>query len=266
MPQRLPTLFVSHGGGPCFWTDWNPSHLFLGLREFLEKIPSRLSASPSAIVVVSAHWEEKIFTIQSTPKPRMIYDYFGFPPKTYELNYPSAGSPELALEISQLLSKNQIQHQLDAQRGYDHGVYVPLLIAFPEAQIPVLQISLRADLDPAAHFKLGQALKPLREQNVLILGSGFSYHNLRGIPDRKGVSHVFDRWLSQTLCEMEPTERAERLMDWASAPQARLAHPREEHLVPLLVCAGAGETDACIQIYSENLPSWNVQMSCFEFR
>jgi aromatic ring-opening dioxygenase catalytic subunit (LigB family) len=246
--------------------DWNPPHLFLGLRRFFEKLPSRLAASPSAIVVISAHWEEGDFTIQSTAEPQMIFDYFGFPAKTYELNYPAAGSPELAAQISQLLTKNGIQHRFNDARGYDHGVYVPLLIAFPEAQIPVLQISLRADLDPAAHFKLGQALKPLREQNILILGSGFSYHNLRGIPDRHGVSQAFDGWLNQTLCQLAPTERAQRLTNWTSAPQARLAHPREEHLVPLMVCAGAGESDRCVQIYSENLPSWNVQMSCFEFQ
>jgi aromatic ring-opening dioxygenase catalytic subunit (LigB family) len=245
--------------------NWDPPNLFLGLRKFFEELPSRLSAMPSAIVVVSAHWEEKVFTVQSTAKPTMIYDYFGFPAETYLLNYPALGSPVLAERISNLLQLNNIQHALDSKRGYDHGVYVPLLIAFPEADIPVIQISLRSDLDPLAHFKLGQSLRPLRDQNVLILGSGFSYHNLRGIPDRNGVSHDFDKWLEETLCDLTPDKRAQQLIHWTSAPFARLAHPREEHLIPLMVCAGAGEFDHCEKIFSEDLPSWNVRMSCFQF-
>ncbi|NBW80952.1 dioxygenase [bacterium] len=265
MTQTCPTIFVSHGGGPCFWMNWDPPNLFLGLRKFFEELPRRLNAKPSAIVVVSAHWEEKVFTVQSTPKPQMIYDYFGFPAETYQLNYPALGSPGLAEQISSILRQNNIQHALDSNRGYDHGVYVPLLIAFPEADIPVLQISLRADLDPLAHFRLGQALRLLREQNVLILGSGFSYHNLRGIPDLKGVSQVFDKWLDEALCHSPAEAREQRLLQWNSAPHARLAHPREEHLVPLFVCAGAAEYEQCEKIFSQTLPSWNVQMSCFRF-
>jgi aromatic ring-opening dioxygenase catalytic subunit (LigB family) len=245
--------------------DWDPPHLFDGLRNFFENLPRRFSAQPSAIVVVSAHWEERVFTIQSTPKPGMIYDYHGFPQHTYELKYPASGSPEIAEKVSQLLLKSGVKHAFDSNRGYDHGVYVPLLISFPEANIPVLQISLHRDLDPEAHFQLGRALRPLREQNVLILGSGFSYHNLRAIPDRKGVSQAFDEWLEATLCRSEPELRHHKLLHWNSAPGARQAHPREEHLIPLLVCAGAAESEGCTPIFSENLPHWNVQTSCFQF-
>ncbi|MEN9529156.1 MAG: hypothetical protein RI932_1029 [Pseudomonadota bacterium] len=265
MSDAYPTVFVSHGGGPCFWMEWNPPYLFHGLRHFFEQLPHTLSKLPAAIVVISAHWEEEHFTIQSTAKPQMIYDYTGFPKNTYELSYPASGSPDLTREISQILKEHRIAHALDAERGYDHGVYVPLLIAYPNADIPVLQISLRADLDPVAHFELGRALKPLREKNILILGSGFSYHNLRGIPDRKGVSQTFDRWLAETLCQLEPGIRRQNLLNWSVAPNARQAHPREEHLLPLLVCAGAGEFDSCTQIFSENLSGWNVQTSCFQF-
>lgn len=265
MSNKVPTIFVSHGGGPCFWMDWNPPHLFNGLKGFFENLPNRLSQKPSAIVMISAHWEEHSFTIQGCALPDMIYDYVGFPSNTYQLKYSASGSPALAQHISTLLMKCSIKHSIDAKRGYDHGVYVPLLISYPLADIPVIQISLRADLDPLAHFELGRALKPLRNENILILGSGFSYHNLKAIPDLQGVSQVFDQWLCETLCLSGPEERQQKLLNWSAAPHARRAHPREEHFIPLLVCAGAGDSDPCVQIFSENLPSWNVQTSCFEF-
>lgn len=265
MARLYPTMFISHGGGPCFWMDWDPPHLFQGLRKFFEQLPNKLGRRPRAIVVVSAHWEEEQFTIQATPQPGMIFDYYGFPERTYRLSYPASGSPELALQISELLRAQNISHALDSRRGYDHGVYVPLLISYPNASIPVLQISLRSDLNPVVHLELGRALQPLRHQEILILGSGFSYHNLREIPDRRGVSQAFDLWLVDTLCRSESEERLRRLSQWSSAPYACQAHPREEHLLPLMVCAGAGVLDTCIQIYTENLPGWNLQTSCFQF-
>lgn len=266
MTSIFPTYFVSHGGGPCFWMDWNPPELFHGLRRFFEDLPKRLPDRPSAIVVISAHWEEKMFTIQSTAKPTMIYDYSGFPAHTYQLKYPAPGSPELAERISKLLKIHSIENQLNSNRGYDHGVYVPLLISFPDADIPVIQISLRSDLSPTAHIELGKALSELRKDKVLILGSGFSYHNLRVIPDRSGVSQIFDQWLFESLCELGPEERLERLRKWESAPAARAAHPREEHLIPLMVCAGSAQSATCERVYSEKLPAWNIQTSCFEFK
>lgn len=265
MAAEFPVYFVSHGGGPCFWMNWDPPELFDGLKHFFEELPRKLPQAPSAIVVVSAHWEEKKFTVQSTQSPQMIYDYSGFPPHTYQLKYPAQGSPELAQRISTLLTDNAIEHTLNSSRGYDHGVYVPLLISFPAANIPVIQISLRSDLSPTAHIALGEALSTLRKDNILILGSGFSYHNLRAIPDRNGASQVFDQWLFESLCQSEPEQRLKHLENWAQAPAARAAHPREEHLIPLMVCAGAAKNGACARVFSEKLPSWNVQMSCFEF-
>lgn len=265
MANRFPTVFVSHGGGPCFWMEWNPSHLFDGLRLFFEQLPNQLNKRPKAIVVISAHWEEDEFSVQTSTKPTMIYDYYGFPKNTYELTYPASGSPSLALEISQLLNGHSIPHILNAERGYDHGVYVPLLISYPNADIPVLQISLRTDLNPTAHFELGCALGALRERDILLLGSGFSYHNLKKIPDTTGASQVFDQWLYDTLCVGNPHTRMQKLVHWEEAPQARMAHPREEHLLPLIVCAGAAQNDVCTQIFSECLPGWNVQTSCYQF-
>lgn len=265
MQKLFPVVFCSHGGGPCFWMDWDPPELFHGLRRYFENLPSRLPHRPAAIVVISAHWEENDFTLQSADSPEMIYDYFGFPAHTYNLKYPASGAPELAKRISQSLVEASIRHGIDSKRGFDHGVYVPLLISYPQADIPVIQISLRKDLSPAAHFELGQALKPLRNEGVLIMGSGFSSHNLREIPDRTGASQVFDQWLKQILCHSSPESRRQSLLNWSMAPQARRAHPREEHLMPLLVCAGAAEAESCHQTYSEKLPTWNVQTSCFEF-
>ncbi|MEN9811094.1 MAG: dioxygenase extradiol [Pseudomonadota bacterium] len=266
MSIHYPTYFVSHGGGPCFWMDWNPPELFDGLRAFFEELPRRLPRRPSAIVVISAHWEEAVFTVQSTANPAMIYDYSGFPPHTYQLQYPAKGDPDLAKRISALLNAQAIECRLDSSRGYDHGVYVPLLIAFPQADVPVIQISLRSDLSPAQHLRLGEALRPLREENVLIVGSGFSYHNLRAIPDRIGASEVFDKWLFESLCVSSPEKRHERLLRWSEAPAARAAHPREEHLIPLMVCAGAAAGGACERVFSQKLPAWNIQTCCFEFQ
>lgn len=266
MSMHFPTYFVSHGGGPCFWMDWNPPELFQGLRGFFEELPRRLPRRPSAIVVISAHWEEAVFTVQSTANPAMIYDYSGFPPHTYQLQYPAKGDTDLAKRISALSNAQAIECRLDASRGYDHGVYVPLLIAFPQADVPVIQVSLRSDLSPAQHLRLGEALSPLREDDVLIVGSGFSYHNLRAIPDRTGASEVFDKWLFESLCVSSPEERRERLLRWSEAPAARAAHPREEHLIPLMVCAGAAAGGKCERVFSQKLPAWNIQTSCFEFR
>ena len=260
-----PVIFVSHGGGPCFWIDWSPSNLFDGLRTFFEKLPETLSQRPSAIIVISAHWEESAFKIQSCQSPKMIFDYYGFPEHTYRLNYPTPGSPELAQQVADLFKAHSIDYELDFDRGFDHGVYVPLLISYPKADIPVLQISLRSDLSPTAHFEVGIALAELRKKNVLIVGSGFSYHNLSAIPDTHGVSQEFDRWLYEAVVLSTPLERSQKLKFWESAPKARKAHPREEHLIPLLVCAGAAQSDLCQRTFSENLTGWNVQTSCFKF-
>ncbi len=200
---------------------------------------------PKAIVVSTAHWEEAVTTVSSQAAPGMIYDYHGFPPESYQLQYPAPGEPQLARHIVELLSANNIAAQEDAQRGYDHGTFVPLLLMYPAADIPVVQVSLLHSLAPAALIAVGHALAPLREEGVLLVGSGMSFHNMRAFfsahPATLGKSQAFDDWLTTTLTaeELENPQRQQRLIDWEQAPEARFCHPREEHLLPLQVCFGA---------------------------
>lgn len=214
------------------------------LIRFMQSIAADLPR-PAAIVVITAHWEEDVVSITYSPAPGMMYDYYGFPPESYEFKYSAPGDQPLAKQIQQLLQDNNIDARLDNQRAYDHGTFVPLMLMYPAADIPVIQLSLLASLDPAAHIAIGKALAPLRERGVLIVGSGMSFHNMRaffsGDLAVKGKSETFDNWLTETLCASNLTnqEREQRLRDWISAPQARFCHPREEHLLPLHVCWGA---------------------------
>lgn len=239
---RLPTVFVPHGGGPCFFMDWTmgPADTWDRLAEFLRAFDEVVGARPKAIVVVSGHHESDVIEITSSPAPPMLFDYYGFPPHTYELSYPAPGLPELAKAIGRLLGDAGIAHRYDSERGFDHGVFVPMLLMYPDADIPVVQMSLRSDLDAAFHLSLGKAIAPLRDEGVLILGSGMSYHNMRrfGTPNALDESIEFDNWLTEA-CTAEDPRRRESLAGWAKAPSARAAHPREEHLLPLMVVAGA---------------------------
>jgi aromatic ring-opening dioxygenase catalytic subunit (LigB family) len=245
----MPVVFVPHGGGPMpLLGDANHRELTKFMQSLAEDLPR-----PKAIVVVTAHWEEEVVSITHSAAPGMIYDYYGFPPESYEFNYPAPGNPALAKQIQQLLQDKSIDARLDNQRGYDHGTFVPLMLIYPAADIPVVQLSLLASLDPAAHIAIGKALAPLREQGVLIVGSGMSFHNMRAFfsndPAIKGKSEAYDDWLTETLTSSNLTnpEREARLCAWAAAPQGRFCHPREEHLLPLHVCWGAashGSADA----------------------
>lgn len=212
--------------------------------DWLRGIPASLPARPKALLVVSAHWEQDEVTLMTAAKPPMLFDYYGFPDHTYQLKWPAPGAPELATQIAGLLDKAGIKNKTDGSRGFDHGVFVPLLLAFPKADVPTLQLSLRRGLDPAQHLAIGRALAPLREQGVLIVGSGMSYHNMRGFmrPQSLSDSRSFDAWLEATA-KAPAAERDARLSTWAAAPAARACHPREEHLLPLMVCAGAGGAD-----------------------
>lgn len=244
---RQPTIYISHGGGPCFWITFPPPfgpNAFGGLRTYLEGMLTRLPARPRAIVLVSAHWEERLPTVSTAAAPSMLFDYYGFPEETYHLSYPAPGSPELAAQLRELLTDAGITHSTDNVRGFDHGVFVPMLIVDPAANIPVVMLSLRHDLDPAAHIALGRALAPLRDDNVLIIGSGSSYHNLRAVMDGDTPpSAAFDTWLTQTVTDTDVERRNAGLIAWRKAPAARICHPREEHLLPLMVAAGAGGND-----------------------
>ncbi len=201
---------------------------------------------PDAIVVVSAHWEEDRPTITSGATPSLIYDYYGFPEASYEIEYPCSGEPSLAREICKSIKHAGIDAGLDEKRGFDHGLFVPLKIMYPDADIPCVQLSLVNSLDPYLHIRVGQALRTFRHENVLMIGSGFSFHNMQaffmpGTSESEKKNQAFERWLLNT-CGSEDyseKERTQRLVHWFDAPGARFCHPREEHLLPLHVCYGA---------------------------
>lgn len=264
--ERMPVLFIPHGAGPCFFMDWNPADTWTRLAGFLKGVAGTLPARPNAIVLVSGHWLEPQFSVTGHARPPLIYDYSGFPPHTYELTYPAPGSPGLAAQVAQLLGQDSGAARVDATRGFDHGVFIPLKLMFPGADIPVIQLSLHRDLDPQAHIEAGRALASLRDEGVLIVGSGMSFHNMRGYGDPRftPVSAEFDDWLTATV-ESAPAGRDALLADWTQAPHARLCHPPggEEHLIPLLVAAGAGADSEGRKVFSEKI--MDTTISAFRF-
>ncbi len=214
-----------------------------------------ITPAPKAILVISGHWEEPQFTVTSSSHPPLIYDYSGFPPETYQLKYPAPGSPDLAERIVGLLTGAGIPARSDPERGFDHGVFIPFKVIYPQAEIPVVQLSLRAGLDPATHLEAGLALAPLRDEGVLIAGSGMSYHNMRGLMRGRILpeSDQFDAWLTAAVCMPDPEARNKELKQWRLAPAARNAHPREEHLLPLMVAAGAAGEDVGSRIFTDRV-------------
>jgi aromatic ring-opening dioxygenase catalytic subunit (LigB family) len=258
----LPSFYIPHGGGPCFFMD-DPSGIWTGMANFLRALPDSLPAAPKAILVISGHWETKGFALTGHAQPPLLYDYYGFPPHTYQLRYDAPGAPQLAEQIAQLLRDAGFHARLDPDRGLDHGVFVPLKVALPEARIPVVELSLDASLDAALHLAAGRALAALRSEGVLILGTGMSCHNLRALGDPRLLqpSMQFDAWLN-TAATAPASIRAQALTSWHEAPQARLCHPRHEHLLPLMVAAGAAQ-GAGQRIYNENVVS--SMISAFRF-
>ncbi|QAY76547.1 class III extradiol ring-cleavage dioxygenase [Sphingosinicella sp. BN140058] len=248
----LPAFFLPHGGGPCFFMD-DPQGIWSGMAAFLRALPASLDAPPSAIIVVSGHWETEGFAFTGAVRPGLVYDYSGFPPHTYALRYDVPGAPELAANAATLLRGAGLEAGVDPARGLDHGVFVPMKVAFPEAEIPMIEMSVDRSLDPALHIAAGRALAPLREQGVLILGSGMSFHNMRGYGDPRftAPSEAFDAWLADAV-QLPGPERAVALAGWAEAPAGRLSHPREEHLVPLMVAAGTSQI-AGARVYGERV-------------
>lgn len=263
--KRLPTYFISHGGGPWPWIkDLMPFDLS-GLEASLQAMPAAVGVRPRAVLVVSGHWEEPEFTVQTSPQPPMVYDYGGFPEFTYHLQYPAPGAPDVAERAAELLAGAGIAVGRDPHRGYDHGVFAPLYVMYPEADVPVLQLSLRRGYDPAAHLAAGRALAPLRDEGVLIVGSGLSYHNLRLMgPESGPPSLAFDTWLTSALVDAPPAERTAALLRWEQAPSARTAHPSEDHLVPLMVAVGAAEDEPGSRSYHESMPG-SFTSSSFRF-
>jgi aromatic ring-opening dioxygenase catalytic subunit (LigB family) len=211
--------------------------------DFMRRLTSQLP-KPDAILVISAHWEESAATLTGAPTPAMFYDYYGFPAEAYDITYPAPGRPALAGRIAAWLHENGIPARVDLQRGFDHGLFIPLKLMFPQADIPALQLSLLRGLDPGAHIALGRALRGLMGENLLVIGSGFSFHNMRafnwqGLSAPDPDNDAFQDWLIETCAgPLSQSEREERLAAWEQAPAARYCHPREEHLLPLHVCLG----------------------------
>jgi aromatic ring-opening dioxygenase catalytic subunit (LigB family) len=265
-PQgRLPVVYLPHGGGPWPFVD-----VGLGARSELDALAGYLRSlhtlpptRPQALLVISAHWEERVPTVMTAARPPLLFDYYGFPPESYQITWPASGHPTLAARVQQLLGNAGIATAVDDSRGFDHGTFVPLKLTYPAAEVPTIQLSLKRGLDPAEHLAIGRALAPLRDEGVFIVGSGMSYHNMRGFGSSgRAASEAFDAWLGETVVQPE-AERARRLTQWASAPAARQSHPREEHLLPLMVIAGAAGADRGQTGYSGML--MGVRISGYHF-
>lgn len=256
----LPVFFISHGGGPWPWVQDMRTQFKItedNLRELGKKY------KPKSILCVTAHWEENSFTVGTVANPPMIYDYSGFPSYTYTVKYEAPGAPELGLKVKALLSQKGFSVNVDSTRGYDHGTFVPLYVMYPEANIPVAQLSIKRDLNPQEHLKMGEALRSLRDEGVLIVCSGLSYHNLRAFFRGGAIpSREFDVWLTKAV-KAPAIERNKLLEDWEKAPSARMAHPREDHLIPLMVAAGAAGNDKGELLFLDT--AFDVMMSSYIF-
>ena len=254
--RKGTAVYFSHGGGPLPILG-EPSHA--KMVAFMKQLPARFP-EPDAIIVVSAHWEETVPTVSGAPNPKMFYDYYGFPDEAYDIPYPAPGNPDLALRIVGLLEQNQISCRMDNERGFDHGLFIPLMLMYADAKIPSIQLSLVRGLDSATHIQLGKALRELMQENVLVIGSGFSFHNMRafiwdGTEPEDEANDAFQDWLIETCTKgIDQGEREERLVQWEKAPSARYCHPREEHLLPLHVCAGiAGDNVPAVKVFDDSI-------------
>jgi aromatic ring-opening dioxygenase catalytic subunit (LigB family) len=239
MAATLPALYLPHGGGPSFFMTGERKLRYQATEDFLRGVLATLPVRPRALLVATAHWEAEVPTFTGGERPELIYDYYNFPPETYELRYDAPGEPALARRAADLLRAAGLPSAVDAGYGWDHGVFIPLKVMAPEADIPVVAMSLVAGLDPSLHCRVGAALRTLREEGVLIVGAGMSYHNLRDFAAAAPASHAFHDWLDTALAGTRD-ERTERLAQWSRAPGGRASHPREEHLLPLMIASGAG--------------------------
>jgi aromatic ring-opening dioxygenase catalytic subunit (LigB family) len=260
----MPTYFISHGGGPWPWLP-DMRQMLKSLEISLANMPKEIGVTPKAILMVSGHWEADDFAVMSSPAPGMVYDYGGFPAFTYQIKYAAPGAPELAKRVADLLTKAGLPTHLDPERGFDHGTFAPMQVMYPEANIPLLQVAIRHSYDPEEHLALGRALAPLRDEGVVIVGSGLSYHNLRLFgPGAKEPSAQFDAWLDAAM-NADPKTRVEALKAWEKAPAARICHPREDHLIPLMAAVGAAETEKATRVYHDSNVFGGVTASSYRF-
>jgi aromatic ring-opening dioxygenase catalytic subunit (LigB family) len=261
----MPVVFVPHGGGPWPFVELGffARNEVESLATYLRELPGKLGVTPRALLVVSAHWVEPVPTVMTAAHPPILYDYYGFPPESYRIEWPAPGDPQLAARVRSLLAAAGFASGENSTRGFDHGTFIPLKLVYPRADIPTVQLSLVAGLDPEQHLALGRALAPLRDEGVLIVGSGMSYHNMRGFGGSgRAVSEAFDTWLRESATS-DAIVRDARLKAWADAPAARQAHPREEHLLPLMVIAGAAGADRGETAYNDVFGG--TRLSAFHF-
>jgi aromatic ring-opening dioxygenase catalytic subunit (LigB family) len=260
----MPVYFLSHGGGPWPYIDGLRQQYAVTEREF-RAMAGRLPSKPKAVLVITGHWEEDAFTVSTGERPPMLYDYSGFPAHTYSISYPASGAPELAARVKSLLSLEGFSVNEDPARGFDHGTFVPLSLIYPEADVPVVMLSMKSSYDALEHIRVGQALQPLRDEGVLIIGSGLTYHNMRGFGrDESGpIAEAFENFLHQAIEQKDPKVRNDMLVNWEAAPHARLTHPREDHLIPLMVVAGAAGADTGRPVFVDYV--MKVPMATYEF-
>lgn len=259
--MTLPAIYVPHGGGPCFFMnpDGRCDQVWWPMEDYLRGLIASLPERPKAILLVSGHWEEPHFTAHVGKRPGLLFDYYNFPPHTYELRWDAPGAPDVARRAAELLGSAGFPTGEEAERGWDHGVFIPMKVAVPGADIPLAQLSLRRDLDPLDHIRAGQALAPLRDEAVLIVGSGMSFHNLRERgPDVTPRADSWNKALTDAVTDPDPARRRDRVVHWANLPHARFAHPRAEHLLPLMVALGAGGEGPAVLDHNSHVFGWSV--------
>lgn len=262
-PAPMPAIYIPHGGGPAFFMQGQMRSMFQATADFLTTIAAELPERPRAILVATAHWQAPVTTLTGGDRPPLIYDYSGFPPETYQLTYPAPGDPQLAEQAATLLTQAGVEALVDSEIGWDHGVFIPLKVMYPNADIPVVAMSLTTGLDPAAHRAVGRALAPLRRDGVLIVGSGMSYHNPNPGPEGAAASIEFDDWLDDSLSQDE-LSRSRSLADWEATPSARHAHPYEDHLLPLMVTSAAGGDSPARKVWRGAVADTRVSAWAFD--
>ena len=257
---RQPAIFVSHGSPTL------PLERGVAV-DFLRGLGSELDR-PKAILVVSAHWDTLRPAVSAAREPETIYDFYGFPPELYRLRYPAPGAPKLAERVAGLLEEKGLRTDVDPARGLDHGAWTPLFHMYPQADIPVTQFAIQSRLGPAHHVRLGEALKPLRDEGVLIFASGGATHNLRELSYQRGNPVPqpwvveFNEWLANAVL----SGRRDELVGYRQkAPHAVRNHPTDEHLIPLFVALGAGSTDAAPRRLHTSISSGVISMDAYRF-
>ncbi|KAK3089079.1 hypothetical protein FSP39_000599 [Pinctada imbricata] len=264
MSKSQPVIFLSHGGGPSYYLSSQDMPIFKGMdkdstaAQYLQNLSRNAGLSkPDAIVVLSAHWEEPVCSVLSNPRPSLYFDYEGFPPETYKLTWPVPGSPQVANKVEGLLQGEGIRTRQEKSRGLDHGVFVPLKLAFPDADIPVLQVSLLQNLDMKDHLAIAEALSPLSAENILLVGSGFTTHGGMWKWETKPQPWLlhYQTWLHDVLFNpsYSAKERKDKILKYSSVPNFQKAHKRIEHFLPMMMASAAANYRPGKVIFSEFL-------------